>query len=184
MTLGIKFHSRLIYDEKYIKTKVKTFNDVVNTVFSDNEIQKERNHYICIAAINIDSVMKIDTKKTTLKFIQNSANIKKKKEKTSRFYSCWIRSRFRWFRWFGWIWIIVFICCGTFLNLSTSNTKSRYIWLNFKALLMVFELASKETILCMHQGFINCHSQSFFIKYKINWLTKLYAMPEVLNTNK
>ena len=88
MTLGIKFHSRLIYDEKNIKTKVKTFNDVVNTVFSDNEIQKERNHYICIAAINIDSVMKIDTKKTTLKFIQNSANIKKKKEKTSRFYSC------------------------------------------------------------------------------------------------
>ena len=69
MTLGIKFHSRLIYDEKYIKTKEKTFNDVVNTVFSDNEIQKERNHYICIAAINIDSVMKIDTKKTTLKFI-------------------------------------------------------------------------------------------------------------------
>ena len=63
MTLGIKFHSRLIYDEKYIKTKVKTFNDVVNKVFSDNEIQKERNHYICIAAINIDSVMKIHTKK-------------------------------------------------------------------------------------------------------------------------
>ena len=40
MTLGIKFHSRLIYDEKYIKTKVKTFNDVFNTVFSDNEILK------------------------------------------------------------------------------------------------------------------------------------------------
>ena len=63
MTLGIKFHSWFIYDEKYIKTKVKTFNDVVNKVFSDNEIQKERNHYICIAAINIDSVMKIHTKK-------------------------------------------------------------------------------------------------------------------------
>ena len=31
--LSIKFHSQPIYDEKYIKTKVKTFNDVINTVF-------------------------------------------------------------------------------------------------------------------------------------------------------
>ena len=60
--LNIKFHSQPIYDEKYIKCKVKTFNNVINTVFSDNEIPKERNHYTCIAAINIDSVMKIDKK--------------------------------------------------------------------------------------------------------------------------
>ena len=32
MTLNIKFHSQPINDEKYIKTKVKTFNDVINTV--------------------------------------------------------------------------------------------------------------------------------------------------------
>ena len=50
-TLGIRFHSQPIYDEKYIKTKVKTLNDVINTVFSDNNIP-------CI-----DSVMKIDKKK-------------------------------------------------------------------------------------------------------------------------
>ena len=59
---NIKFHTEPIYAEKYIKTKVKTFNDVISTVFSDNEIPKERNHYICIAAICIDSVMKIDKK--------------------------------------------------------------------------------------------------------------------------
>ena len=57
-TLNIKFHRQPIYDK--IKTKVKTFNDVINTVFSDNEIPKEGIHYICIAAINIDSVMKIN----------------------------------------------------------------------------------------------------------------------------
>ena len=62
-TLNIKFHSQPIYDEKYIKTKVKTFSNVINTVFSNNEIPKERNHYTCIAVINIDSVMKIDKKK-------------------------------------------------------------------------------------------------------------------------
>ena len=32
-TLHIKFHSQPIYDEKYMKTKVKTFNDVINSFF-------------------------------------------------------------------------------------------------------------------------------------------------------
>ena len=32
-TLNIKFHSEHFYDEKYIKTKVKAFNEVVNSVF-------------------------------------------------------------------------------------------------------------------------------------------------------
>ena len=31
--LGINFHSQPIYDEKYIKTKLKEFSDVVNTNF-------------------------------------------------------------------------------------------------------------------------------------------------------
>ena len=56
-TLKIRFHSQPIYDEKYIKTKVKTFNSVINTVLSDNKIPKKGNHYICIAAICIDSIL-------------------------------------------------------------------------------------------------------------------------------
>ena len=32
-TLGIRFHSQPIYDEKYIKTEVKAFNGVINTAF-------------------------------------------------------------------------------------------------------------------------------------------------------
>ena len=40
---------------------------MINTLFSGNEIPKERNHYICIAAICIDSVLKVD-KKIMLKF--------------------------------------------------------------------------------------------------------------------
>ena len=35
---------------------------MIRTVFSNNEIPKERNHYICIAAICIDSVLKEDKK--------------------------------------------------------------------------------------------------------------------------
>ena len=61
-SLNVKFHSQPIYDDKYIKTKVKTFNSMINTLFSGNEIPKEGNHYICIAAICIDSVLRVNKK--------------------------------------------------------------------------------------------------------------------------
>ena len=67
-TPNTNFHCQPIYDDKYTKTKVNTFNGVLNTLFSDNKIPKERNHYICTAAICIDSVLKVD-KKNILKFI-------------------------------------------------------------------------------------------------------------------
>ena len=49
-TLDIKFHSKPAYDKKYIRTKVKTFNGVVDTIFWSNKIPKERIHYTYIAA--------------------------------------------------------------------------------------------------------------------------------------
>ena len=60
--LNVKFHSQPIYDDKYIKTKVKTFNNTINTHFSGDEIPKERIHYVCISAICIDSVLSTDKK--------------------------------------------------------------------------------------------------------------------------
>ena len=59
-SLNTRFHNQPNYDDKYIKTNVKTFSSMINTLFSDNEITKERNHCICIAAICIDSVLKVD----------------------------------------------------------------------------------------------------------------------------
>ena len=35
---------------------------MINTLFSGDEIPKERNDYICIAAICIDSVLRVDKK--------------------------------------------------------------------------------------------------------------------------
>ena len=35
---------------------------MINTLFSGNEIPRERNHYVCIAAICIDSVLRVDKK--------------------------------------------------------------------------------------------------------------------------
>ena len=61
-SLNTKFHSQPITDDKYIKTKVKTFSNTINPLFSGNEIPKVRNHYICIAASCIDSVLRIKKK--------------------------------------------------------------------------------------------------------------------------
>ena len=60
--LNVKSHSQTIYDDKYLKTKVKTFNNTINTEFSGDEIPKERIHYVCISAICIDSVLRRDKK--------------------------------------------------------------------------------------------------------------------------
>ena len=35
---------------------------MINTLFSGNEIPKERNRYICTAAICVDSILKVDKK--------------------------------------------------------------------------------------------------------------------------
>ena len=58
--LKIKFHSMPLYDEKYIKAKVREFNGAIKTNFLGDEIPKENVHYICIACITIDSVVKME----------------------------------------------------------------------------------------------------------------------------
>ena len=60
--IGTRFHSQPINDDKNIKTKVNTFSSIINTFFSGNENPKERNHYIYIAAIYIDSVLRTEKK--------------------------------------------------------------------------------------------------------------------------
>ena len=44
--LGVKFYNEPIYEDKYIKTKVKTFSSVINTLFSGDEIPKDSSVYL------------------------------------------------------------------------------------------------------------------------------------------
>ena len=51
---------------------------MINTLFSGNEISKERNHYICITAICIDSVLRIEKKNYSQVYLeQGKYKIKK-----------------------------------------------------------------------------------------------------------
>ena len=60
MLRSIKLFSEPIHDDTYIKIKVKTFSDIVKTLFDGDKIPEERIGYACIACISIDSVLKGD----------------------------------------------------------------------------------------------------------------------------
>ena len=78
--LGTRFHSQPLYENKYIKTKVKTFSGVTSTFFSKDDLSKEKSHDICIAAICIDSVLKVE-KKTYPQIYLKQCKYKLKKRK-------------------------------------------------------------------------------------------------------
>ena len=61
--LKLKFTASPIRDDKYILAKLKIFKKKNLTTFNNNNIvPMEKNHYICIPAIDIDSILKIDKK--------------------------------------------------------------------------------------------------------------------------
>ena len=52
-----------VYDEKYMKAKIREFNGAIKTNFLGDKIPKESMHYTCIACITIDSVMRMEKEK-------------------------------------------------------------------------------------------------------------------------
>ena len=84
--LGIKFHSKPIYEEKYLKAKVKEFDGVIKTNSLGNGMPKENMHYTCIASITIDSVMKIGKKNCAQVYLEE-CKYRVQKIQMSRFIS-------------------------------------------------------------------------------------------------
>ena len=60
--LKIKFHSELVYEYKYLKTKVRECHGAIKTNFLSHGIPKENMHYTCITCITIHSVVRMDEK--------------------------------------------------------------------------------------------------------------------------
>ena len=57
--LKVNFAVSPVRDDKYLVAKLKIFDGINRTTFN-NLIPIEKNHYICIPAIDIDSVLKIN----------------------------------------------------------------------------------------------------------------------------
>ena len=84
--LKLKFTVGPIRDDKYLIAKLKIFNGTNRTTFTDNFILFEKkNHYNCIPAIDIDSVLRIDNKRAYPQAYLEKCKYKLRKRKILNF---------------------------------------------------------------------------------------------------
>ena len=83
--LKLKFTVDPIRDNKYKVAKLKIFKEINRTTFTDNIIPFEKNHYTCIPAIDIDSVLKIDNKRAYPQAYLEQCKYKLKKRRVINF---------------------------------------------------------------------------------------------------
>ena len=74
--LSIEFDSESVYgdNDKYIKTKIKMYQDRVNTDFQGKKVPKENATYKCLSLIMLDSVIRVK-KNTIHKHFWKSVNM-------------------------------------------------------------------------------------------------------------
>ena len=80
-----------VYDEKYIKARVREFNGMIKTNFLRVDVSKENLHYTCIACTTIDSVMKMEKKNYPQVYLEE-CKYKVKKTKMTKFINTELRS--------------------------------------------------------------------------------------------
>ena len=78
-----KFHSNPVYNEKYIKTKIKSYNGKINTNFHNNKIPKEGSQCICLSVTLTDSVYKKDKNYYPQVFLEECKYVVKEKKKSN-----------------------------------------------------------------------------------------------------
>ena len=83
--LKLKFTVGPVRDDKYIIAKLKIFNKINRTTFTDDIIPFEKNHYTCIPAIDIDSVLKTDNKRAYRQAYFEKCKYKLKKRRVINF---------------------------------------------------------------------------------------------------
>ena len=83
--IKVKFTVGPVRDDKYLIAKLKIFNGTNRTTFTDNVIPFEKNHYSCIPAIDIDSVLRIDNKRAYPQAYLEQCKYKLKKRKIVNF---------------------------------------------------------------------------------------------------
>ena len=82
--LNIKFHSQPIYENKYLKAKIREFDGNIKTNFLGNNLPKENTYYTCIACITVGPVLKMNKKNYPQVYLEE-CKYKVKKIHTPRF---------------------------------------------------------------------------------------------------
>ena len=89
--LNIKFHSEPIYENKYLKIKVREFDGNIKTNFLGNNVPKENTYYTCIACITLNSVLRMNNKNYPQVYLEEF-KYKVKKIRTPRFINTELES--------------------------------------------------------------------------------------------
>ena len=83
--LKVKFTVNPVRDDRYLVAKLKIFNKVNKTTFTNDFIPFQRHHYNCIPVIDIDSVLKIDNKRAFPQAYLEQCKYKLRKRKIVNF---------------------------------------------------------------------------------------------------
>ena len=83
--LKVKFTVNPVRDDRYLVAKLKIFNKVNKTTFTNDFIIFQRHHYNCIPVIDIDSVLKIDNKRAFPQAYLEQCKYKLRKRKIVNF---------------------------------------------------------------------------------------------------
>ena len=77
-----EFDSNPVYNEKYIRTKIKSYNGKINANFHNKKIPKEGSQRIYLSVILIDSVYKKDKNYYLQVFLEECKYVVKEKNKS------------------------------------------------------------------------------------------------------
>ena len=77
------FDSKPVYNEKYLKTKIKSYEGKINTNFHNNKIPKQGSQCTCLSAISIDSIFRIRKKKWQHKISSDNSDEENSNEENS-----------------------------------------------------------------------------------------------------
>ena len=89
--LNIKFYGQPIFENKYLKAKLRELNGNIKTKFLGNNVPKEHTYYTCIACITLDSVLKMNKKNYPQIYLEE-CKYKVKQVRTPRFINTELES--------------------------------------------------------------------------------------------
>ena len=75
-----EFDSEPLYNEKYLKAKIKSCNGKINTNFHNNKLPKEGSRFICLSVILIDPAFKTGNNYYPQVFLEECKYVVKEKK--------------------------------------------------------------------------------------------------------
>ena len=79
-SLKKQYDNEPVYNEKYLKAKVKSYNEKINTNFHEKKITNKGSHVICLSVGLIDSIFRVGKNYYPQVFLEDCKYVVKKKK--------------------------------------------------------------------------------------------------------